>query len=137
MNRIARRRSALTSMHQIEITSFRREESRGKEVPRVEAAPQRSLRVLIVEDSAISRMVVGELLRQAGHRTWMADDGLQAVQAVGARTFDVVLMDLHMPEMDGWDTTRHIRASEAAWHRRALVIIGLTAARTTGYRASC
>ena len=70
----------------------------------------RPLKVLVADDSPINRRVVTELLRQSGHRCVEAVNGREAVEAVEREAFDVVLMDLHMPELDGLAATREIRA---------------------------
>lgn len=73
-------------------------------------APARTLDVLVAEDHPINRQYLAALLESLGHRAHFVGDGLQAVQAARERRFDLVLMDLHMPEMDGIAATRAIRA---------------------------
>jgi signal transduction histidine kinase/CheY-like chemotaxis protein len=68
------------------------------------------LDVLVVDDQAVNRKYLGTLLQRLGHSPRMAEDGQQAVQAVQAQVPDLVLMDLHMPVMDGLSATQAIRA---------------------------
>ncbi len=72
-----------------------------------------SLRVLVTDDSAVNREVAGGLLEFLGHQAEFARDGREAVEAVAQSDFDVVLMDIEMPVMDGYEATRTIRQAEA------------------------
>jgi PAS domain S-box-containing protein len=95
-----------------------------------EAAPQPMaemprLRVLLAEDNSTNRMVVTHMLERMGHRVDAVADGQEALEAVQARPYDLVVMDMMMPEMDGLAATRRIRALPGAPGR--LPIIGLTA----------
>lgn len=83
--------------------------------------------VLVVDDSAVNREVAAEALAVLGVRAEFAEDGLQAVEAVLASHYDVVLMDGSMPVLDGFKATRRIRATEVADGRSRLPIIALTA----------
>jgi PAS domain S-box-containing protein len=74
------------------------------------AVPGRSLRVLAVDDVATNRLLLTALLRELGHLPVTAEDGVKAVEAAGQERFDLILMDLHMPGMDGFMATRAIRA---------------------------
>jgi len=88
-------------------------------------------RVLVVEDNAINRLVVVGLLKRLGYGVHTVEDGRQAVEAVGRETYDLVLMDLHMPELDGFAATAAIREREGATGRR-LPIVALTADALAG-----
>jgi signal transduction histidine kinase/DNA-binding NarL/FixJ family response regulator len=85
----------------------------------------RPLRILVAEDNLVNQKVALGLLRPYGHKVEVVPNGRQAVDAVAARDFDVVLMDMHMPEMGGADATRAIRALDGP--RAAIPIIALTA----------
>jgi two-component system, sensor histidine kinase and response regulator len=95
-----------------------------------------SLRVLLAEDNAVNRKVVTRLLEKRGHQVLVTTNGKEALAALEKDSFDLVLMDVQMPEMDGFEATRMIRLSEqgTAFHQR---IIALTAHAMSGDRARC
>lgn len=101
------------------------------------AAPEdtRRYRVLVVEDNSINQKVALGYLTKAGHRVDVASNGVEAVSAVRALPYDVVLMDMQMPEMDGLDATRAIR--QLGDGRGRVPIIGLTANATADDREAC
>ncbi len=96
----------------------------------------RGLRVLLAEDSAVNRKLAIRLLQKNGHVVHEATNGREALSVLAREQVDVVLMDIQMPEMDGFQTTSIIRASEKANERR-LPIIALTAHALTGDREHC
>lgn len=93
----------------------------------------RPARVLIVDDNAINRKLATILVEQLGAEADMAEDGLQAVAACAGNTYDLVLMDAHMPVMDGIEATVRIRESEKDTHRHT-PIVALTANAMSGDR---
>jgi signal transduction histidine kinase/DNA-binding response OmpR family regulator len=98
----------------------------------------RALRVLVAEDNRVNQLVIGRLLDRQGHRVIFCANGLEAVAAVETQPFDLVLMDVQMPEMDGLAATAAIRRREAqhAGSRR-LPIVALTAFAMNGDRDRC
>jgi PAS domain S-box-containing protein len=81
--------------------------------PEPVAAPVRRLRVLLAEDNAVNQKVVARLLAKGGHRVTAVETGAAAIRVLDAEPFDLVLMDVEMPEMDGLAATAAIRAREA------------------------
>ena len=76
-------------------------------------APRRALRVLLAEDNAINRLVARRMLEKLGHQVVIAASGRDALAAVESEPFDVVFMDVEMPDLNGLDATRAIREIEA------------------------
>ncbi|MCT4685467.1 MAG: ATP-binding protein [Roseicyclus sp.] len=93
--------------------------------PVPEVAPARPMKVLIVEDNQINRVVLRDMLEQDGHTVDEAHDGQQGVEKVARASYDIVLMDISMPVLDGVSATRAIRQTEA--RGTCLPIVALTA----------
>ena len=81
-------------------------------------------KVLIVEDNEINRDVLSRLLVRRGYEVDLAGDAFQATSAVEASVPDIILMDMGLPEIDGWELTRRFKASSKT---RSIPIIALTA----------
>ena len=96
----------------------------------------RTLEILLVEDNKVNQRLVFAILGKAGHRVSVASDGLEALECLNERTFDVVLMDLQMPGLDGIETTQRIRAQEAVSGRH-VPIIAITANALPGDKERC
>jgi len=94
------------------------------------------LNVLVVESSFINRKLAGALLKSMGHRVTLINNGFEAVELTTSGEFDMVLLDVHMPEMNGFQTARRIRKNEAGTGRR-VSIIGVTDLGTAGDRKRC
>jgi len=96
------------------------------------------VRALVVEDNPANQIVAVAMLRRLGIRADQASDGAEAVAAVTRLPYDVVLMDCQMPDMDGYEAARRIRALEAAQGTaRRPAIIAMTANALTGERERC
>jgi signal transduction histidine kinase len=89
-------------------------------------AANAGMHILLAEDNEVNQRVAGALLKKAGHRVTIAGDGREAADLVARESFDVVLMDMHMPEMDGIEATRAIRGLPAPASQ--VPIVALTAA---------
>jgi len=89
------------------------------------------LRVLLVEDNELNRDMLSRRLRKKGYEVEMAVDGAQGVEMARAGGHDIILMDMSLPVIDGWEATRQIRATEGL---DAIPIIALTAHAMAGDR---
>lgn len=98
--------------------------------------PQGPLRVLIAEDNAVNQLLIRRLLQRMGHSVIMAANGAEAVRFFDQETPDIVLMDVQMPVMDGFEATKAIRDRERGDQDR-VPIIAMTAHAMQGYREEC
>ena len=94
-----------------------------------------SLRILLAEDNGVNQIVATQTLLNLGHRVDVAANGIEARDAVRMIAYDLVLMDCEMPEMDGYQATRAIRAAEVGESR--IPIIAMTAHALDGDRQRC
>jgi PAS domain S-box-containing protein len=102
-----------------------------------EGAPStRPLRILLAEDALLNQKLTVALLEKHGHKVTVANNGREAVDAARTGDFDLVLMDVQMPEMDGYDATKKIRAAEEETGRH-LPIVAMTAHAMKGDRERC
>jgi PAS domain S-box-containing protein len=111
-------------------------EAREKDMPRRPGTPRArftGVRALVAEDHEINREIMTELLRQVGIDTDIAKNGREAVEMVRTRGYDIVFMDIQMPEMDGFTATREIRKLGREGIDR-LPILAMTAHALTGDR---
>jgi CheY-like chemotaxis protein len=99
-----------------------------------EFASRHPLKILLAEDNAVNQKLALRLLEQMGYRADVASNGLEAVESVARQKYDVVLMDVQMPEMDGLEATRRVLEKWPQNHPR---IIGLTANALEGDREIC
>jgi CheY-like chemotaxis protein len=100
------------------------------------ASADRCLRVLLTEDNAINQKLAVRLLEKRGHQVVVARNGKEALETLKRQKFDVVLMDVQMPEMDGFEATRRIRRSEQKTGGR-IPIVAMTAHAMKGDRERC
>ena len=101
-------------------------------------APRRSLKILVAEDTPFNQTFILRLLEKNGSHPILVENGRQALEAFNPDTFDVVLMDVQMPEMDGFEATREIRKREAGSGSHGhMPIIAMTAYATEGDRERC
>ncbi len=105
-------------------------------VAQADVAPLPSLRILLAEDNRINQRVAVSLLERSGHVVTVVVDGRAAVAAAAATAFDVILMDVQMPEMNGLDATAAIRARELTTGMR-VPIVAMTAHAMRGDRERC
>jgi signal transduction histidine kinase/CheY-like chemotaxis protein len=97
---------------------------------------RRRLRILLAEDNAVNQLVASRLLEKEGHSVAVASNGREALQALGSQVFDLVLMDVQMPELDGLQTTAAIREREHGSGAH-IPIIAMTAHAMQGDRERC
>jgi two-component system sensor histidine kinase RpfC len=107
----------------------------GETTPAPLAPASRPLSVLIADDNQINRRVLNAILERAGHRTQLVANGEQALEAMESESFDVVLMDVNMPVMDGLEAAKLYRF--ASMGERRVPIIALTADATPETRQLC
>lgn len=88
-------------------------------------------RILLVEDNEMNRDMLSRRLVRRGHVVEIAVDGLEGVRRAGEGGWDLILMDMSLPEIDGWEATRRIRAAE---QEQKVPIIALTAHAMSGDR---
>jgi CheY-like chemotaxis protein len=109
------------------------------ENPAVREAPAGALphsgRILIADDNEVNRLIALRMVQQAGYQAEAVPDGRRAVDEALSGRFDLVLMDVHMPEMDGFEATENIRRTED--HTRHTPVIAMTARAMAGDRERC
>ena len=110
--------------------------ARAKETARSSRQSARSLRVLVAEDNRTNQTLLAALLKQKGHAVTIVGDGRQAVERAKSAAFDVILMDVQMPEMSGLEATGAIREHERTIARHT-PIVALTARAMAGDREQC
>jgi CheY-like chemotaxis protein len=98
-------------------------------------AARHPLRILLAEDNVVNQKLAMRLLQQMGYRADLASNGIEAIECVQRQTYDVVLMDVQMPEMDGLEASRRITANYQPGERPR--IVAMTANAMQGDREEC
>jgi two-component system, sensor histidine kinase and response regulator len=98
---------------------------------------ERSLNILLAEDNPINQKLAVRLIQRMGHKVSIALNGRQALEAIETEKFDIILMDVQMPEMDGLEATQAIRTRESLIGRPRIPIIAITAHAMAGDRDRC
>ena len=109
-------------------------------VPPAPPPEQKGASILVVEDNKINQKVISLLLSKLGYRADIANNGYEAIASLNRKRYTLVLMDEHMPEMDGLETTRYIRQAQAAkspYFPPGIRIIAMTAKAMAGDRQAC
>jgi signal transduction histidine kinase/CheY-like chemotaxis protein/HPt (histidine-containing phosphotransfer) domain-containing protein len=112
------------------------ESSSSEEASPREVTARRELHILLAEDNRVNQAVASRILAKLGHILVIANNGLEAIEQLKQQAFDLVLMDVQMPEMDGILATKVIREHEKSTHDH-IPIIAMTAHAMTGDRARC
>ncbi len=97
---------------------------------------QRHLNVLLAEDNAVNQKLAVGILQRLGHQVTIANNGMEALNLLEDKTFDLVLMDVQMPEMDGHEATRELRRREANTSEH-MTVVAMTAHAMKGDREKC
>ncbi len=114
----------------------------GDPSPSLIGGSARRVRILLAEDNIVNQRVAMQMLRKMGHDVVLAGNGREAFEATQHERFDLVLMDVQMPDMDGFEATAAIRQFEAKLRhakisRRPLPVVAMTAHAMSGDRALC
>jgi PAS domain S-box-containing protein len=106
------------------------------EIPKTNTETSRPLKLLLAEDNAVNQRLAARILEKRGHKVTVANNGVEAVEAIKRGKFDLVLMDVQMPEMDGLEATAAIRELELTT-KEHIPIVALTAHAMKGDRERC
>ncbi len=100
-------------------------------------APSRRLDILLAEDNLVNQKLAIRLLEKRGHQVTLAQNGREALGALAAKTYDLVLMDVQMPEMDGLEATRRLRVREQQNGVARQAVVAMTALAMKGDKERC
>ncbi len=109
-------------------------EKKAQEPARLDHSRHRSLRILLAEDDAVNMYAAERLLKQAGHAVTQASDGGRVLELLRNADFDLILMDVQMPVMDGLEATAMIRGDETLGVKSRIPIVAMTAYAMSGDR---
>jgi len=108
------------------------------ETTETQAKAMQGMKVLVTEDNLVNQVLVEKMLKKLGCKVFIAKDGFEALIAYESQELDLILMDLHMPNMDGFETTKRIRAVEAkSGSSKRMPIVALTAKSMSSDRQNC
>jgi PAS domain S-box-containing protein len=107
----------------------------GKEIPGADSGSTAT--ILLAEDNKVNQMLAVRTLEKGGYRVLVANNGLEAVQIIQGQPVDLILMDIQMPEMDGFQATARIRSSRVMSGNRPIPVIAMTAHALKGDRERC
>ncbi|TDQ07403.1 response regulator [Pedobacter metabolipauper] len=107
----------------------------GTSAPNTGVGSGKGIRVLVIEDNVINQMLVLKLLKKHGYETSVAENGKVALRKYKEEDFDIMLMDLQMPEMDGYETTENIRKMRS--YKKNIPIVAMTAHTVKGDFEKC
>ncbi len=130
------RGSSFTFTAQFDRQAVQPESAPAGQAEPVATAPSAGLRILVAEDNEFNAQLMLQVLGRLGHRVRVAKDGREALTRAESGDYDVMLLDIHMPEMDGFQVIRTIRAREAGANKH-LPVIALTASARSQDRDRC
>jgi CheY-like chemotaxis protein len=96
-----------------------------------------SFRILLAEDNPVNQKVAKRVLSHLGYEVDIVNNGLEAINAIANVAYDLILMDIQMPEMDGLETTRYIRKQESESQVSPIAIVAMTANATDDDQNLC
>ncbi|MEA4925517.1 MAG: response regulator [Syntrophomonadaceae bacterium] len=126
--------SILTGMGLLDPIKFKNQKRHDDKAP-CHNKQKKSIRILIAEDNITNQKMAAGILRNAEYSCDVASNGYEAVKALESNVYDLVLMDCQMPEMDGYEATKHIRHSESG--QKHTIIIAMTANAMKSERDNC
>ena len=100
-------------------------------MPALPEGPSKPLRVLLAEDQPVNQKLMSAVMERLGHDLAIAENGIEVIRKLRDQPFDIILMDIQMPLMDGIQTTKVIRASDESW--RDIPVVALTAHAMEGH----